>query len=87
MWFYTNGRKSHVLVDNHFPWHARARCLKFSGAKGNELWCAVAEKCFAKHLGGYVITEGGLSGPRLRDLTGAPAYAWYNGRGLNVDQE
>ena len=63
MWFYKNGMKTYICVDNYFPvmsekYKGGGRPI-FAKSQGNELWPAVAEKCYAKYHKGYVIIEGG----------------------------
>ena len=70
-----NGMKTHVLVDNYFPLDRSGKCM-FAKSFGNELWPAIAEKCYAKYHKGFMIIEGGLTGPTLRELTGAPTYMY-----------
>jgi hypothetical protein len=46
----------------------------FAKSHGNELWPAIAEKYYAKYHKGYLIIEGGNTGPTMRELTGTPTY-------------
>ena len=73
MWFYKNGVKTYVCVDNYLPVTSRGTPI-FAKSQGNELWPAIAEKCYAKYHKGYCIIEGGNTGPTMRELTGAPTY-------------
>ena len=78
IWLYKNGMKTYVLVDNYFPvlkpgYRGSGKPI-FAKSHGNELWPAVAEKCYAKYHRGYMIIEGGNTGPTMRELTGAPTY-------------
>ena len=72
--------KTYICVDNYFP--TLSKKYKgggnpiFAKSYGNELWPAVAEKCYAKYHKGYIIIEGGNTGPTMRELTGAPTYMY-----------
>ena len=85
MWFYKNGVKTYVCVDNYLPVTARGYRGEgnpiFAKSQGNELWPAIAEKCYAKYHKGYCIIEGGNTGPTMRELTGAPTYMFNFNRG------
>jgi hypothetical protein len=78
MWLFKNGMKTHVLVDNYLPvmesGYVQSGKPIFASAQGNELWPAIGEKCYAKFHKGYIIIEGGNTGPTMRELTGAPTY-------------
>jgi len=70
--------KTYVLVDNYFPvlkpGYRESGKPIFAKSLSNVLWPAVAEKCYAKYHKGYMIIKNGLTGPTMRELTGAPTY-------------
>lgn len=81
--------KTHVLIDNYFPvlkkGYTESGKPIFAKSHGNELWPAIAEKCYAKYHKGYCIIEGGNTGPTMRELTGAPTYMHNFKRGEQID--
>lgn len=58
VYFYVNGTKTPVIVDDYFPvteWGS----LAFSSSKDGEIWVSILEKAWAKLHGSYARVEGG----------------------------
>ena len=59
MYFYVNGVKTPVVVDDYFPCYPSGK-VAFAKGQPEELWVMLLEKAWAKLHGSYVKTEGGL---------------------------
>ena len=66
-----NGEWVTVTVDDYFPCFPLGNPI-FSRNHGNELWCLILEKAYAKVHGNYFSLRGGFAHEALLDLTGCP---------------
>ena len=70
IYFYIDGRKQIVIVDDYFPVYKKNKWPCFAQPNGKEIWVMLLEKAWAKINGGYVNIIGGMSSQALECLTG-----------------
>jgi len=70
MFFFINGVKTPVIVDDHLP--SRHGRPAFASSQDGEVWVSLLEKAWAKLHGTYARTEGGLPCFANSHLTGVP---------------
>ena len=75
-----------VTVDDFLPmWSDREDGLIYGGPSPDKsLWMPILEKAAAKFYGNYEMLSGGLMGPSVQSLTGAPYYETKH-REMTVD--
>lgn len=71
MYFYINGIKSPVIVDDYIPVNGNRPA--FSSTRENEIWAILMEKAWAKLQGTYARTVGGLPAEAGIHTMGVPA--------------
>ena len=77
LYFYVNGRKCPVIVDNFFPCNVlkgKMKMIRPAFAKGydGELWTMLLEKGWAKLHGSYYRTEKGFPSHAAAHMLGVP---------------
>lgn len=79
MYFYVNGEKKEVVVDDYFPYDNHKQTWAFSRSNNEkEIWVLLLEKAWAKIYGSYQRIEAGTTGEALTVLTGAPTSFIYH---------
>jgi hypothetical protein len=73
IFFYINGYKQGVIVDDYLP-AKKDGILAFSASKKPEIWVSLVEKAWAKLLGCYKRADGGSASDAANHLTGCPTY-------------
>ena len=76
LYFYINGKKTGVVVDDYIP--CRGNRPFATSSKTNELWAILIEKAWAKLHGSYARTEGGLPSFACMHLLGTPADSYFH---------
>ena len=73
VYFYINGTKTPVIVDDHFPCYdwSKPKCA-FASSNEGELWVSLLEKAWAKLHGSYARTESGQPKFAFSQLVGLP---------------
>ena len=74
MYFYINGVKTPVIVDDYLP-SKNGRC-GFAKGKSGELWVSLLEKGWAKLHGTYARMAGGLPSMAAVHLSGTPSTSY-----------
>lgn len=74
LYFYVNGRKTPVIVDDYFPCYNDGKPA-FAKGKTDELWVMLLEKGWGKLHGTYARTEGGVPFFASSHLLGTPSDA------------
>ncbi len=73
MFFWVNGYKYGVLVDDYLPVKPDGT-LAFSKSKKPEIWICLLEKAWAKLQGCYEFADGGYAHIVAQHLTGCASY-------------
>ena len=74
VYFYVNGVKTPVMIDDYFPVTTYNK-LAFSSGKHEEIWVPLLEKAWAKLHGSYARTVSGSSHFAFSQLVGLPGRA------------
>ena len=85
MYFWVNGKKTPVVVDDFIPTLNGKPFSVIQSEEGteNEIWAILLEKGWAKLHGSYQRTEAGLPSNALYALTGKPS--WRHMHNLQSD--
>jgi hypothetical protein len=78
VYFYENGERIAITVDDTFPKGDDLLCIEgqYAGVSGQdkgELWPLVVEKAYAEWKGGYEMIDGGWPAQTFNELTGRDA--------------
>lgn len=85
VYFYLNGIRTPVVVDDYFPsYNGR---IAFSKSNDGELWVSILEKAWAKLHGTYARTAGGMPYFAANHLTGVPTESFDNAEYLGNRQK
>ena len=79
IYFYINGVKTPVMIDDKFPCHPSGK-IAFCKSQEEELWAMILEKAWAKLHGTFVRTEGGLPCFACSHLMGVPSHHTLHSR-------
>jgi calpain-15 len=71
VYFYVNGIKTPVIVDDYLPVDEYGR-VAFASSKDGEIWTSLLEKAWAKLHGSYARIEGGVCEFAYSQLCGVP---------------
>lgn len=71
MYFYVNGIKTPVIVDDYLPIDENGN-VAFASSKTQEIWVSLLEKAWAKLHGSYARIEGGCPYFAYSQLCGLP---------------
>lgn len=74
VYFFINGAKTPVMVDDHFPINEYNQ-IAFSSSKDDEIWVSLLEKAWAKLHGSYARIESGVPYFAYSQLCGLPGYS------------
>jgi len=77
--FYINGEATPVIVDDHFM-HSDGGRPNFAQFVGGKFWVSIIEKAWAKVLGSYERTWGGVDADPFGTFTGYPSRCFYHQR-------
>lgn len=71
IYFYVNGFKTPVIVDDYLP-YTKSGKLAFASCKDGEIWASLVEKAWAKLHGSYAKIENADFCMLYNALTGVP---------------
>ena len=77
MYFYINGYKQGVVVDDYLPVDSDGDPA-FGHSKRPEIWVSLLEKAWAKLNGSYSRCDGGFASVPAHYLTGCPSFYLEN---------
>ena len=60
IFFYINGIKTPVFIDDYLPVHPGTNKIAFCTSKSGEMWTSLVEKAWAKLHGSYFRIQAGL---------------------------